>query len=189
VSLWLSSGQDESTDEEEQTTVVRICIQGRDTNEKIEVRNGFQHHIPYISSSVLLMTSVYRLTCQYLTRRPEFTMKASVTISKHERRYGSNLCCGASRMKNCLRHHDTHSRHVHHSRHPRPALMSHMLHKTCISRIFLVYRKTRSLLCSCVQLIIHGDCLLYNNTKPLLPHYTLQCPLHRVSTRPLSHLN
>ena len=56
-------------------------------------------------------------------------------------------------------------------------------------RISLVYRKTRSLLCSCVQLIVHSDCLVYNNTKPLLHFFiTATCPLHRVQTRPLSHL-
>ena len=56
-------------------------------------------------------------------------------------------------------------------------------------RISLVYRKTRSLLCSCVQLIVHSDCLVYNNTKPLLHYFiTATCPLHRVQTRPLSHL-
>ena len=56
-------------------------------------------------------------------------------------------------------------------------------------RISLVYRKTRSLLCSCVQLIVRSDCLVYNNTKPLLQYFiTATCPLHRVQTRPLSHL-
>ena len=56
-------------------------------------------------------------------------------------------------------------------------------------RISLVYRKTRSLLCSCVQLIVHSDCLVYNDTKPLLQYFiTATCPLHRVQTRPLSHL-
>ena len=56
-------------------------------------------------------------------------------------------------------------------------------------RISLVYRKTRSLLCSYVQLIVHSDCLVYNNTKPLLQYFiTATCPLHRVQTRPLSHL-
>lgn len=56
-------------------------------------------------------------------------------------------------------------------------------------RISLVYRNTRSLLCSCVQLIVHSDCLVYNNTKPLLQYFiTATCPLHRVQTRPLSHL-
>ena len=58
-----------------------------------------------------------------------------------------------------------------------------------IVRISLVYRKTRSLLCSCFQLIVHSDCLVYNNTKPLLQYFiTATCPLHRVPTRPLSHL-
>jgi hypothetical protein len=56
-------------------------------------------------------------------------------------------------------------------------------------RTSLVYRKTRSLLCSCVQLIVHNDCLVYNNTKPLLQYFiTATCPLYRVRTRPLSHL-
>jgi hypothetical protein len=58
-----------------------------------------------------------------------------------------------------------------------------------IVRISLVYRKTRSLLCSCVQLIVHSDCLVYNNTKPLLQYFVAAtCPLHRVQTQPLSHL-
>jgi hypothetical protein len=55
-------------------------------------------------------------------------------------------------------------------------------------RISLVYRKTRSLQCSCVQLIVHSDCLVYNNTKPLLLYFPNPCPLHRAPTRPLSHL-
>jgi len=37
-----------------------------------------------------------------------------------------------------------------------------------IVRISLVYRKTRSLLCSYIQLIVYSDYLVYNNTKPLL---------------------
>jgi hypothetical protein len=47
-------------------------------------------------------------------------------------------------------------------------------------------RKARPLLYSCVRLIVHSNCLVYNNTKPLLPHFT--CISHRVPTRPLSHL-
>jgi hypothetical protein len=55
-------------------------------------------------------------------------------------------------------------------------------------RISLLYRKTRSLLYSCAQLIVHSDCLVYNNTKPLLLQYTSPCPLQRVPTQPLSHM-
>ena len=113
----------------------------------------------------------------------------SVTIWKQERRYGSTRCWRTSRIKDCLRQHDAHSRLARHSRHSRPALMSHISHTTCMTRISLVYRKTRSLLYSCVQLIVHSDCLVYNNTKPLLQYFiTATCPLHRVQTRPLSHL-
>ena len=56
-------------------------------------------------------------------------------------------------------------------------------------RIPPVYMKTRSLLCSCVQLNVHSDCLVYNNTKRLLQYFiTSTCPLQRVQTRSLSHL-
>jgi hypothetical protein len=42
-------------------------------------------------------------------------------------------------------------------------------------------------MCSCVQLIVHSDCLVYNNTKPLLPHFTLPVP-SPPSTNPTSSL-
>ena len=73
----------------------------------------------------------------------------------------------------------------------RSAVLSTLITLITVStvRISLVYRKARSLLCSCVQLIVHSDCLVYNNTKPLLQYFiTATCPLHRVQTRPLSHL-
>jgi hypothetical protein len=56
-------------------------------------------------------------------------------------------------------------------------------------RISLVYRNLRSQQCSCIQLIVHSDYLVYNIIKPLLQYFiTATCPLHRVQTRPLSHL-
>jgi hypothetical protein len=39
VSLWLRSDPDESTDEEERNTVVRICTQGQDTNDTANVQD------------------------------------------------------------------------------------------------------------------------------------------------------
>jgi hypothetical protein len=39
VSLWLRSDPDESTDEEERNTVVRICTQGQDTDDTANVRD------------------------------------------------------------------------------------------------------------------------------------------------------
>jgi len=39
VSLWLRSDPDESKDEEERNTVVRICTQGQDTNDTAIVRD------------------------------------------------------------------------------------------------------------------------------------------------------
>jgi hypothetical protein len=112
-----------------------------------------------------------------------------VTTWKHGRRCGSSRCCRTSRIKSCLKHHDTHSRHARRSRHSPPAYMSHISHKTCISRISLVYRKTRSLLCSCVQLIVHSDCLVYNNTRPLLQYCILAvaCILVQLHPSPVQY--
>jgi hypothetical protein len=77
VSLGLRSDPDESTDEEEPSTVVRMCTQGQNTNGTANVRDRFQHHIPYISSSVLLTMSLHRLACQSLACPPEYSMKPS----------------------------------------------------------------------------------------------------------------
>ena len=38
VSLWLRSDPDETTGEDDGNTVVRICTQGQDTNDKVSVR-------------------------------------------------------------------------------------------------------------------------------------------------------